>query len=134
MRGWRCRKRWILRPRGKPSSWWSFPASSRRRMRSGCCERNCLDLSQERKWRNGTRREEKKGLGLGLGFWRRGEARVLDEMDLERKRRQAMENDLMAVIGFFDQVLLGSDSSEKLHGDSKISDLPDSNQRPKDGN
>lgn len=38
--------------------------------------------------------DEKRGKkGLGLGFWRRGEARVLEERDLERKRRQAMEND-----------------------------------------
>ncbi|KAJ6335513.1 hypothetical protein OIU78_012193 [Salix suchowensis] len=38
-------------------------------------------------------REEREKKGLALGFWRRGEARVLEEMDLERKRRQAMEND-----------------------------------------
>ncbi|KAJ6730341.1 hypothetical protein OIU85_021164 [Salix viminalis] len=100
MRGWRCRKRWILRPRGKPSSWWSFPASSRRRMRSGCCERNCLDLVRNR--------NHKKGSG---------------EMGREERKK-----------GVRARVLLGSDSSEKLHGDPKISDLPDSNQRPKDGN
>lgn len=55
-------------------------------------------------------KRDKKGLGVGL--WRRGDVRVLEEVDLERKRRQAMENDfwrwigkrvsldLMAVIGF----------------------------------
>ena len=56
--------------------------------------------------------EKRDRRGLGVGFWRGGEVRVLEEVDLERRRRQAMENDfwrwigkrvgldLMAVIGF----------------------------------
>lgn len=43
--------------------------------------------------------EKRDKKGLGVGFWRRGDVRVLEEVDLERKRRQAMENDFWRWIG-----------------------------------
>lgn len=51
-----------LRPRGNPSSRYSFPASSRRRICSGCLDRNSLVLVRNRYLASRARRDSKWGI------------------------------------------------------------------------